>query len=219
MKRHIYTLLLATALGLPAAGAFAADTTGSLTTGDIKSTIDRTATGMMSNDKASQADMHKDAAMGSDAKSDSEMSMEQEKEHSPGMKAETDKEMHKDKDMDKRAEAAMPETQLQKKLRADKDQILTPRELSNAEVRDVQSVLENRGYYNARIDGLWGPKTARALQSFQSDYALERTGQLDAPTVNRLSMVMEETGQPRPGGQMQDTMDDTMEGTMDDRAR
>ncbi len=229
MKRHFYTLLLATALAMPAAGAFASgmsDPSGTLTTGDIKSAIDRTASDMLSGEQAEKsgdAGMHKDAAMGSEAKSEiesdikSEMSMEKDQAHSPEMKAETDKEMHKD--MDKRAEAAVPETPLQKKLRADNDQILTPQELSNAEVRDVQSVLENHGYYKARIDGLWGPKTARALQSFQSDYALQRTGQLDAPTVNRLSMAMEEAGQPRPPGQMQDRLQNTMEGTMDDRAR
>src|SRR5580704_11191239 len=40
-------------------------------------------------------------------------------------------------------------------------------ELSPGMVRQVQTALQQQGVYNGAIDGIWGPQTQAAVQSFQ----------------------------------------------------
>jgi peptidoglycan hydrolase-like protein with peptidoglycan-binding domain len=60
-------------------------------------------------------------------------------------------------------------------------------ELSPAMVREVQSTLQQQGFYNGNIDGMWGPATRGATLSFQRAHALSATGELDSPTLAALN--------------------------------
>ena len=56
-------------------------------------------------------------------------------------------------------------------------------------VRQAQSILRRRGYYNAGIDGDPGPGTQRALALFQRDKRLRPTGRLDTDTLLELDLM------------------------------
>jgi hypothetical protein len=55
-------------------------------------------------------------------------------------------------------------------------------------VADVQSTLQEQGYYHGDIDGLVGPLTQEALASYQSAQGLEPTAAIDQPTLESLGM-------------------------------
>jgi peptidoglycan hydrolase-like protein with peptidoglycan-binding domain len=61
-------------------------------------------------------------------------------------------------------------------------------ELSSGMVRQVQIALQQQGLYNGSVDGLWGPQTQSAVQSFQQSHALRATGELNSPTLAALNM-------------------------------
>jgi peptidoglycan hydrolase-like protein with peptidoglycan-binding domain len=61
-------------------------------------------------------------------------------------------------------------------------------ELSSGMVRQVQTALQQQGIYTGNIDGLWGPATQSAVQSFQKSHGLRVTGELDAPTLAALNV-------------------------------
>jgi peptidoglycan hydrolase-like protein with peptidoglycan-binding domain len=66
-------------------------------------------------------------------------------------------------------------------------------------IRDVQSALQHDGYYkNNSVDGVWGPRTERAVKRFQHDHNLTSNGQLDVPTLQALNL----TGAPPSTGQV-----------------
>ncbi|MEO1592029.1 MAG: peptidoglycan-binding protein [Cyanobacteria bacterium J06632_22] len=54
-------------------------------------------------------------------------------------------------------------------------------------VRALQEQLQQRGYYDGPVDGLYGSGTERAVQSFQQDTGLPSTGEIDIPTLQELS--------------------------------
>ena len=55
-------------------------------------------------------------------------------------------------------------------------------------VANVQSALQQQGYYNGEIDGILGPQTRAALAEYQSAQGLEPTGLVDEPTLDALGM-------------------------------
>jgi hypothetical protein len=56
-------------------------------------------------------------------------------------------------------------------------------------VADVQSVLQEQGYYHGEVDGLVGPLTQEALAAYQSAQGLEATAAIDQPTLESLGLV------------------------------
>jgi len=55
-------------------------------------------------------------------------------------------------------------------------------------VADVQSVLQEQGYYHGEVDGLVGPLTQEALAAYQSAQGLESTAAIDQPTLESLGI-------------------------------
>jgi hypothetical protein len=55
-------------------------------------------------------------------------------------------------------------------------------------VADVQSVLQEQGYYHGEVDGLVGPLTQEALAAYQSNAGLEQTAAIDQPTLESLGI-------------------------------
>ena len=56
-------------------------------------------------------------------------------------------------------------------------------------VANVQSALQEQGYYQGDIDGILGPQTRAALAEYQSAQGLEPTGAVDEPTLELLGMA------------------------------
>jgi peptidoglycan hydrolase-like protein with peptidoglycan-binding domain len=61
-------------------------------------------------------------------------------------------------------------------------------DLSEPEIREIQTVLIRRGYLHARADGVWGPETREALISFQRKEGFEASGRIDTRTVSALGL-------------------------------
>jgi hypothetical protein len=55
-------------------------------------------------------------------------------------------------------------------------------------IADVQSVLQQMGYYQGEVDGLLGPITRQALAAYQADNGLTPTAAIDEPTLDSLNM-------------------------------
>jgi hypothetical protein len=56
-------------------------------------------------------------------------------------------------------------------------------------IADVQSALQEMGYYTGEVDGLLGPLTREALNGYQADYDLTVTGAIDEPTLESLELA------------------------------
>jgi hypothetical protein len=56
-------------------------------------------------------------------------------------------------------------------------------------VANVQTALQQQGYYQGEVDGILGPQTRAALAEYQSAQGLEPTGAVDEPTLQTLGMV------------------------------
>lgn len=56
-------------------------------------------------------------------------------------------------------------------------------------VANVQSALQDQGFYQGDIDGILGPQTRAALAEYQSAQGLEPTGAVDEPTLETLGMA------------------------------
>ena len=56
-------------------------------------------------------------------------------------------------------------------------------------VANVQSALQEQGYYQGPIDGILGPGTRAGLAEFQSAQGIEPTGLVDQPTLELLGMT------------------------------
>jgi hypothetical protein len=54
---------------------------------------------------------------------------------------------------------------------------------------NVQTELQDQGYYTGDVDGQLGPKTRDALAAYQSDHNLEITSAVDEPTVEALGLT------------------------------
>jgi hypothetical protein len=57
------------------------------------------------------------------------------------------------------------------------------------EVANVQSALQEQGYYQGEIDGILGAQTRAALADFQVAQGLEPTGTIDEPTAEALGVA------------------------------
>ena len=64
-----------------------------------------------------------------------------------------------------------------------------PEEDPGQVVANVQSALQEQGYYEGEVDGVLGPQTRAALAEYQSAQGLEPTGAVDEPTLETLGMV------------------------------
>ncbi len=64
-----------------------------------------------------------------------------------------------------------------------------PEEDPGQVVANVQSALQEQGYYQGEIDGVLGPQTRAALADYQSAQGLEPTGAVDEPTLETLGMA------------------------------
>lgn len=56
------------------------------------------------------------------------------------------------------------------------------------EVRDIQTVLQQKGYYNGGIDGIFGTKTKNAVIAFQRDNGLTADGIAGPKTLKALGL-------------------------------
>jgi hypothetical protein len=56
-------------------------------------------------------------------------------------------------------------------------------------IADVQSSLQEMGYYTGEVDGLLGPLTRDALNGYQADNDLTVTGAIDEPTLASLDLA------------------------------
>jgi hypothetical protein len=54
------------------------------------------------------------------------------------------------------------------------------------EIANIQTALQEQGYYHGEIDGLIGPQTRAALAEYQEANGLETTSAIDQPTVEAL---------------------------------
>ena len=55
-------------------------------------------------------------------------------------------------------------------------------------IADVQTELQQMGYYQGDVDGLLGPQTREALTAYQQDQGLMATSVIDEPTLDSLGM-------------------------------
>jgi hypothetical protein len=56
-------------------------------------------------------------------------------------------------------------------------------------IANVQSALQQQGYYEGEVDGLIGPQTRGALAAYQRDHGLTETAAIDQPTLESLGMA------------------------------
>ena len=56
-------------------------------------------------------------------------------------------------------------------------------------VANVQSALQQQGYYQGEVDGLLGPLTRAAVADYQRDHGLYMTSAIDRPTLASLGMT------------------------------
>jgi hypothetical protein len=55
-------------------------------------------------------------------------------------------------------------------------------------IANVQSALQQQGYYRGEVDGLIGPLTRGAIADYQRDHGLYTTSIIDQPTLQSLGM-------------------------------
>ena len=55
-------------------------------------------------------------------------------------------------------------------------------------IANVQTALQQEGYYQGDVDGLLGPLTRAALADYQRDHNLYTTAAIDEPTLASLGM-------------------------------
>ena len=60
--------------------------------------------------------------------------------------------------------------------------------LSEPEIREIQTVLIQRGILHGHADGIFGPDTREALITFQRKEGFEATGRIDTRTVSALGL-------------------------------
>jgi hypothetical protein len=56
-------------------------------------------------------------------------------------------------------------------------------------IANVQSALQQQGYYHGEVDGLIGPLTRGAIADYQRDHGLYTTSTVDEPTLQSLGMA------------------------------
>jgi len=58
--------------------------------------------------------------------------------------------------------------------------------MTEADRRRVQTVLARLGYYDGRVDGVFGPDTRAAIRRFQHEIGAPMSGRLAADQATRL---------------------------------
>jgi peptidoglycan hydrolase-like protein with peptidoglycan-binding domain len=61
-------------------------------------------------------------------------------------------------------------------------------QMSQDDIRQAQERLQELGYYDGAIDGIYGPKTAEAMRAYQQVQGLPVTGTLDQETAQALQI-------------------------------
>ena len=56
-------------------------------------------------------------------------------------------------------------------------------------IANVQSALQQQGYYHGEVDGLIGPLTRGAIADYQRDHGLYTTSTIDQPTLQSLGIA------------------------------
>jgi hypothetical protein len=67
-----------------------------------------------------------------------------------------------------------------------------PEALPSHYVRQVQRVLAQRGFYDGRVDGVWGPRTTTAIRRYQRSEGNEPTGMLTTTTLDNLGIWIDD---------------------------
>jgi hypothetical protein len=71
----------------------------------------------------------------------------------------------------------------------DEEPIYAPNEMEPSEaIANVQTALQDLGYYPYEVDGLMGPATRDAISNYQRDNGLEITSAIDQPTLESLGL-------------------------------
>ena len=65
----------------------------------------------------------------------------------------------------------------------------SPSEDPGQVIANVQSALQQQGFYQGDIDGILGPETRAALAEYQTAQGIEPTGAVDEPTLETLGMA------------------------------
>lgn len=61
--------------------------------------------------------------------------------------------------------------------------------ISRDTISQVQQKLAQDGEYRGRVDGVWGPRTERAVRDYQSKNSLNASGMLDAATLQSMDIT------------------------------
>jgi hypothetical protein len=59
-------------------------------------------------------------------------------------------------------------------------------------IMDVQSKLQDQGYFDSTVNGNWGPSSVAALQLYQEDHGLKPNGVMDKDTAASLGLSQAE---------------------------
>lgn len=74
--------------------------------------------------------------------------------------------------------------------------VVQPKNLTPAQIKIIQNILTEEGYYKGRIDGVWGKKTRHAIQRFQKDRNLTFEGRvLTTLAIAQLGLEVDAMGQ------------------------
>lgn len=55
-------------------------------------------------------------------------------------------------------------------------------------IKKVQDKLKHRGYYDGKVDGVWGPQSTAALKKYQQDKDIQASGTMDEKTADKLGL-------------------------------
>lgn len=66
---------------------------------------------------------------------------------------------------------------------------ISPQELSQDQIEQLQQALNEKGFDAGEVDGVWGPQTRTALRNFQQEQGMQGAGeQLDSQTLQALGL-------------------------------
>ena len=65
---------------------------------------------------------------------------------------------------------------------------VSPQDLSQGQMQQVQQALAKDGFKTGPTDGRWGPKTENAIKQFQQSKQIQSNGQLDQQTFADLGL-------------------------------
>ncbi len=88
-----------------------------------------------------------------------------------------------------------PQRQVERETKTSQEKVEPkPKVAYSKEVAEVQRFLQRRGYNISAVDGIYGPNTRRAIQSFQSDVGLNPDGKIS----NKLKTALHAKAHPIP---------------------